>query len=636
MYSYTPLDGNDAKEIRLLRLQPGVFKDHISLDLRHDTLSAESIVHYEALSYVWGDTTSLVDVTVLRAGKPPQRLRITQSLAAALRHLRHEREARTLWVDAICINQNSIPERNQQVPLMSDIYRRATRVLAWLGPEEDGSSHALEYMKLLASSVVVDWGAFSIKKSPSYTGDLHWLDSTSPVLRIPKPECDFLARLFRRQWFERVWIRQEASLNAANTLVFCGKASIPWQTFLDAFYCISTHGLFEPFYQTRMRLIYQMGSGARNATIYNLRYYLKGSKCSDQRDKVFGILSLLPSDDQCLHIVPDYAQPMAEIYQDVTVRWMKQYEALDLLGSCQLVEPPSTMPSWVPDWSIDMPSQSIVSVANCLDFWGGNVPFLFQGAGTLRVFGVQFATIESFYDSTRLDLSRGLPAVRTALKGMAAFLSRRGSRIDGRGMADTVCRTLFADDFAETYFPPRPDMSPHFEDCMQYLSYINTVDDPSSRPPGNEAVLIGGVWHHFEGRALVMTREGYPGMVPETAKVGDIACSVVGCTEPLLLRPSAEGYVLVGVCFILGSMAHESMFGSYPEPYSPVKWESTAGYLNKRTQVPQKEDPRTPWREFATKRALYLEGREGKPLDESEKLEIWSRAGITLQPFDIV
>ncbi len=650
MYAYTPLDGN-TKEIRLLRLQPGGFKDRISMHLHHDTLSAESTVHYEALSYVWGDTTSLVDVTVLRAGKTPQRLRVTETLAAALRHLRDEREVRTLWVDAICINQNSIPERNQQVPLMGDIYRRASRVLAWLGPEEEGSSRALEYMKLVASSIVVDWDAYtsaSIKRSPSDTGGLDWLDDKSLAFRVPKPECDFLYDLFRRQWFERLWIRQEAALNVANTLVLCGEASIPWQTFLNASICISTHGLLadvpdETFYHSRMRLIYQIGTCARNANIYNLRHHLRGSRCSDQRDKVFAILSLLQPDDLRLGIVPDYAQSMAQIYQDVTVRWIKEYDSIALLSSCQLVdEPPSTIPSWVPDWSIDFPSQPLSTVANFHDFWGGNVPFSFQGAGTLRVFGVQFATLDSVFDSTRLDVGRGQPVGRAALKGMMAFLSRQGSRIGGQGMAETVCRTLFADDFAETHFPPRPDLTPSFEDCMQYLSHINTVDDLSSRPPGDETLLVATIWHHLRGRVVGVTREGYPGLVPETAKVGDIVCSVIGCTEPLVLRPSAEGYVLVGVCCIPGFMAHESMFGSYPDTYSPVKWVSShftstiVGYLKKGTQEPELQDPRRGWREFSAQRDLYLDGKDGKPLDESEKLELWSKAGVALQPFDLV
>lgn len=37
------------------------------------------------------------------------------------------------WVDAICINQNDIPERNKQLMTMERIYSRAESVAAWLG-----------------------------------------------------------------------------------------------------------------------------------------------------------------------------------------------------------------------------------------------------------------------------------------------------------------------------------------------------------------------------------------------------------------------------------------------------------------------------------------------------------------------
>src|SRR6266487_6571970 len=63
----------------------------------------------EALSYAWGnsDRTHLIWA--------PGRLFIEKNLHSALQHLPLPDRARTLWADAICINQDSVPERNQQV-----------------------------------------------------------------------------------------------------------------------------------------------------------------------------------------------------------------------------------------------------------------------------------------------------------------------------------------------------------------------------------------------------------------------------------------------------------------------------------------------------------------------------------------
>lgn len=40
---------------------------------------------------------------------------------------------RVIWVDAICINQDDLEKRNQQVSPMAFIYSRAQTVLVWLG-----------------------------------------------------------------------------------------------------------------------------------------------------------------------------------------------------------------------------------------------------------------------------------------------------------------------------------------------------------------------------------------------------------------------------------------------------------------------------------------------------------------------
>lgn len=52
------------------------------------------------------------------------------------------------WADAICINQQDIKERTQQVQLMGQIYGSAETVYSWLGPRDQ--SLAFESIKRLA------------------------------------------------------------------------------------------------------------------------------------------------------------------------------------------------------------------------------------------------------------------------------------------------------------------------------------------------------------------------------------------------------------------------------------------------------------------------------------------------------
>jgi len=41
------------------------------------------------------------------------------------------------WIDALCINQADVAEKNVQVPLMGRIYQGAVRVVAFLGQDGD-------------------------------------------------------------------------------------------------------------------------------------------------------------------------------------------------------------------------------------------------------------------------------------------------------------------------------------------------------------------------------------------------------------------------------------------------------------------------------------------------------------------
>jgi hypothetical protein len=86
-------------------------------------------ISYNALSYVWGDPECVCDIEV--NGKVAK---ITKSLAEALQSIRSNTSIRVIWVDAICINQQDDGEKSWQVQEMAAIYKRAARVVSWLGP----------------------------------------------------------------------------------------------------------------------------------------------------------------------------------------------------------------------------------------------------------------------------------------------------------------------------------------------------------------------------------------------------------------------------------------------------------------------------------------------------------------------
>lgn len=151
-YRYFPLAS--PRLIRLLALRPA-FTDaqpiicslkEVSLD-DYDGKGA-SPRPYEALSYTWGARTGTIPI--LCDGKT---LLVTPNCESALRHLRQMFKDRLLWIDAACINQQSVEEKNVQVPLMGEIYSAATRAVIWLGPGLPGDAGMMVRARTVGNAV---------------------------------------------------------------------------------------------------------------------------------------------------------------------------------------------------------------------------------------------------------------------------------------------------------------------------------------------------------------------------------------------------------------------------------------------------------------------------------------------------
>jgi hypothetical protein len=139
-FDYEPLVGINST--RVLSLLPSAsLSDPIDVRLFEVDLSHNP--PFEALSYAWGDGRTKVAINC--SGKE---LHVTRNCDTALRHLRLPNTTRTLWVDAICIDQReeSIAERNQQVKIMGDIYSSASRVLIWLGEATPFQGLAIRFL----------------------------------------------------------------------------------------------------------------------------------------------------------------------------------------------------------------------------------------------------------------------------------------------------------------------------------------------------------------------------------------------------------------------------------------------------------------------------------------------------------
>ncbi|KAF2138645.1 uncharacterized protein K452DRAFT_233679, partial [Aplosporella prunicola CBS 121167] len=197
---------DERKSFRLLKLLPGKGEDPIRCELSIEDV--DNAPPYEAISYTWGEPAD--KISVLCHGKHTI---VAIHLRDALRRLRHENASRTLWADAICINQGDKKERGHQVQIMGPIFERAQRVLVWLGLGTDfDSGAAFELVRSL-------YPIFDALRYPS--PNVEPPDLEAHVACVAQSQWEAFGELLCCPWFTRVWILQEIGL-ASEALVFCG------------------------------------------------------------------------------------------------------------------------------------------------------------------------------------------------------------------------------------------------------------------------------------------------------------------------------------------------------------------------------------------------------------------------------
>lgn len=118
-------------------------------------------------------------------------------------------------MDAICINQHNIHERNSQVLLMDGIYRKCSKVLVWLGPHDKNFEAAAAFMNSMRDN------------------EQH-IEPCSPGHdQICLNGFSSLSAILNKVWWERTWTIQEILL-AREADVLCGNIKLPWINLVDA------------------------------------------------------------------------------------------------------------------------------------------------------------------------------------------------------------------------------------------------------------------------------------------------------------------------------------------------------------------------------------------------------------------
>ncbi|KAK4231677.1 heterokaryon incompatibility protein 6,OR allele [Podospora fimiseda] len=353
-YEYTQLP---PFTIRILNISGGSGNDPLICSL--EPFPIEQVPSYEALSYCWGDQTEKHEILL-----DGFKFDVATNLHSALLRLRLHDKPRLLWVDAICINQNDVQERNVQVSFMRRVYQRAKCVLIWLG-----GPIIVKGEELWSIPPLIEAADLNLTRNdlPIRHGTKGWIRNVIIAEFLVGGDdledkqwnavIQALIFLLQRPWFLRTWIIQEAAL-AKNATVVCGSHFVDWETFCRAVsYAIDLDyfAMTSPEIYSAIRNIYrarQQISSGQFIKPLDLLASFRIFQATDPRDKIFGILGLLnPSDLQKMHFKqPNYSMSLPDVYTQLAIDCLTLENNLDILSMAGESSFDS-LPSWVPDWT---------------------------------------------------------------------------------------------------------------------------------------------------------------------------------------------------------------------------------------------------------------------------------------------
>ncbi|KAK0664607.1 heterokaryon incompatibility protein-domain-containing protein, partial [Cercophora samala] len=166
-------------------------------------------------------------------------LQVTPSLDLALRYLRYKTACRTLWIDALCINQKDEGEKQIQIRHMQAIYANAWKVVVWLG-----GYHGITAGDTTCTETGDCFHRRQIKKFFTVCSVWHTLYHFLPGRRFLRYLCNFrvsdhcleeavdgLIDISKRGWWERLWVVQEVALATGPVHVQCGDSIYEYKRF---------------------------------------------------------------------------------------------------------------------------------------------------------------------------------------------------------------------------------------------------------------------------------------------------------------------------------------------------------------------------------------------------------------------
>jgi Heterokaryon incompatibility protein (HET) len=630
-FQYRPLQDD---EIRLLELLPSREHEMVSTRIHH--VKTDSGVAYEAVSYAWGtgpkDHLILVDghsfqlSQTLEAALVQFRRNLSKKKASKLqeyhdldrftRSLDHElmdlpaqpngyppmNRPPYLWIDAICINQNDVHERDHQIRKMANIYSQAQLLRIWLGRAERRSTMGIDI--LINHAYAFERGGDALHQWYQSLKDLDFCIV-----------CYAVSSLLTRTWFQRAWVLQEYTLcSTISPEIYCGRGCFPWcvLTFfrenqnellpriikileneqprqvltavtrgsgngmvVQGYFLSDLHGGLASlgfFEATRVACLLP-----EYISLLRLLDTISNFDCKDPRDKLYSILglahllppgpeALLYSDFSSSELIIDYSATAEDVLSSVVRATVSKTKMLEVLRFCYPADVSTR--TWTPEWQCTGGKWRDIYITFCQRSLGEDgskswrkpnacrsteADFTFSNdLSTFTVKGIKWDRINRVfapqedkpfdnYDVWKELLARIFYDVRSKWAPAAVLLFRR--RLSS-------CTDSFRTRSS-------PELAASWDDLLK--DWILEWENHETR---KSQVDSGIVWNALKGSVmnwdrLSLTDLGYICRSRNDVVEGDFVCVLLGCDVPVLLRQVNDHYEVAGEVFCDGIMFGE-------------------------------------------------------------------------------
>jgi hypothetical protein len=585
---YRPLPHNSIRLLCLKQAKNSNYESEIFCRLEAASLDSEPI--YEALSYTWGDITKTHEVTC--DGKS---LRVTSNLFSALKSFRLLDCDRIIWIDAICINQEDVEERNEQVGMMKDIYARAYHVVIWLGEETKRDKAAFDLLHQFETSFKKRGYFDYVLSDPS--------NQTDGFPGMADPAWIALAMLFQRAYFRRIWVIQEI-LMSRDASFFCGSLSASSDLVVDVARSLHKGGnIGLANTEDSAPGIYSIDmmrdlKSREKRDLLEILIMTRNFLSTDARDKIFGLLGIV-THHQGIDFheadVVNYNLRSAEVFHQFAIKRLANDKSLVCLANAGVSSEPSSLdiPSWVPDWSHHHDNR------RCISFYGS-----FAASGNSKTISSistdgRVLTVRGHIIDTVSKVAPGLRKLRppsnvdealtTASARYQEYLEAMyAEKIHIQGAEEVAADTFIFPDGQDrghaiaiaVHCGMLPEWKvqevPYYKswEYLRHAANLVTMNEQGQLAMGAIDPTIADVQmqhgaafteylqtaHIYSiGRNFAATAKGYMARVPHGTIVGDVVAILFGGATPFLLRDDGDGfYKLVGEGYVHGLMHGEA------------------------------------------------------------------------------